>query len=80
MITLRKIAKIFLIVMICLVSLLTLVWGGLNALKFVIYSDYYDIEENVCINPGLGDGFVCQGICVLENDDPYNSKLENIFI
>lgn len=79
MIILRKIAKIFLIALLCLIALLTLVWGGLNLLKFAIYSDYYGIEESVCVNPGLRDGFVCQGICVLEKEDFYNSTLEDKF-
>jgi hypothetical protein len=37
-------------------------------LKFAIYSDYYSIESTLCDNPGLSDGFVCQGICALENE------------
>lgn len=41
-----------------------LVVGGLNLAKFAIYMEYYSIETNVCKNPGLSDGFVCQGICV----------------
>ena len=37
-------------------------WGGANYAKFWVYNDYYKIESNVCVNPGLDDGFVCQGI------------------
>ncbi len=49
----------------CIVILLVVIAFilGLNGLKFLIYSDYYKIESDVCINPGLNDGFVCQGIC-----------------
>lgn len=39
---------------------------ALNLLKFAIYPDYYAIKTDICINPGLGDGFVCQGICEYE--------------
>ena len=49
--------------------LLLLTVGGLNLLKPVIYGDYYAIKEDVCQNPGLSDGFVCQGICVLEEQE-----------
>ena len=44
-------------------ALLLLVWGGLNVAKFFIYSDYYGMKTDICRNPGLSDGFVCQGIC-----------------
>lgn len=77
---LKKISKIALIVLCCLIAFILVIFGGFNALKFAIYSEYYGIRENICINPGLGDGFVCQGICALEQEDPYNSKLEDIII
>ena len=76
----RKILRITFIVIVCLTAVITLAWGGFNAFKFFIYGDYYSIKENVCINPGLGDGFVCQGICVLEKEDPYNDKFEDLII
>ena len=44
-----------------------LLWGGANYAKFWVYNDYYKIESNVCVNPGLDDGFVCQGICAAED-------------
>lgn len=49
-----------------ILALILLVWGGLNLVKFPLYSDYYAIKDNVCTNPGLSDGFVCQGICVVD--------------
>ena len=55
--------KIILIVLASVLGLVLLVLGGLNIAKFVIYPDYYGMKTNVCTNPGLGDGFVCQGIC-----------------
>ncbi|MBR2871266.1 MAG: hypothetical protein IKB98_07830 [Clostridia bacterium] len=66
---LKKTGKIALIILIVLASLFLLIFGGFNALKFAIYSDYYSIKENVCKNPGLSDGFVCQGICAVEEQD-----------
>ncbi len=41
---------------------------GLNIAKHFIYSDYYSIKTDVCKNPGLNDGFVCQGIAVSEEN------------
>lgn len=56
-----------------------------NLAKFLIYDDYYKIESNICVNPGLDDGFVCQGVCVSEErgkilisgymDDQSNSRI-----
>ena len=54
--------KVALIVLIAIVGLLVLVLGGLNLAKFAIYKDYYSVKTDVCTNPGLSDGFVCQGI------------------
>ena len=66
-ILIKKILKIALTVLAALLSLVIVVWGTLNILKFAIYSDYYSIESTLCDNPGLSDGFVCQGICALED-------------
>ena len=52
-----------------LICLFGLVLGGVNAAKFLIYSEYYSIESNLCINPGLNDGFICQGISVIDSED-----------
>ena len=67
-ILIKKILKIALTVLAALLSLVIVVWGTLNILKFAIYSDYYSIESTLCDNPGLSDGFVCQGICALEDE------------
>ena len=63
---LAKILGIFLAAVLCLALILV---GGLNLAKFPIYSEYYSIEETLCTNPGLNDGFVCQGICVSEENE-----------
>ena len=65
---LRKIAKIALIALSSIVGLVLLALGGLNVAKFIIYDDYYEIEDAVCKNPGLSDGFVCQGIAASESN------------
>lgn len=65
----RKIFKVSLLIICSIVTLFVLVWGGLNIFKFAIYSEYFSIKENVCKNPGLGDGFVPQGIAVSDNED-----------
>ena len=57
---------IFIAAVLCLALLLV---GGLNIAKFPIYSEYYLMEETLCTNPGINDGFVCQGICVSEEND-----------
>lgn len=67
-ILIKKILKIALTVLLSLLALVIVIWGVLNILKFAIYSDYYSIESTLCDNPGLSDGFVCQGICALEDE------------
>lgn len=57
---------IFILAVLCLILV---VIGGLNLAKFPIYSEYYSMEETLCTNPGLNDGFVCQGICVSEENE-----------
>ena len=56
---------ILIVAILCLALLLV---GGLNIAKFPIYSEFYSMEETLCTNPGLDDGFVCQGICVSEEN------------
>lgn len=57
---------IFILAVLCLALVVV---GGLNLAKFPIYSEYYSMEETLCTNPGLNDGFVCQGICVSEENE-----------
>ena len=68
-----------------IVLIAALLFGGLSLGKFAIYNEYYNMESNVCVNPGLNDGFVCQGVCVSEEngkvlvcgymDDKSNSRV-----
>lgn len=52
-----------------IISLALIVVILFNVLKFPIYGEYFAIKEDICINPGLNDGFVCQGIAASEKDD-----------
>lgn len=65
----KKIGKGICIALAAVLALALLVVGGLNVAKFFIYSDYYEMHDNLCVNPGLGDGFVCQGIAVADAQD-----------
>ena len=65
----KKIGKIALITVLSLIGVFAGAIGGLNVAKFAIYSEYYSIKENICKNPGLNDGFVCQGIAVSEENN-----------
>lgn len=67
--TLMKVLKICAFVLGGLVALVVVFLGVLNLLKFAIYSEYYSAKTNVCRNPGLSDGFVCQGITVHGNEE-----------
>lgn len=68
---------------VILLGLLLVVGGNIG--KFAIYNEYYNMESNVCVNPGLGDGFVCQGVAASEAngkilvcgymDDKSNSRI-----
>ena len=73
----KKLIKIIILVGILLVVFIPIATpfilvggalGGLNIAKFGIYSEYYSIRENVCKNPGLNDGFVCQGIAITDDE------------
>ncbi len=49
--------------------------GGLNAVKFAVYKEYYNAEETLCRIPGLNDGFIPQAICENAN---YNSESQYV--
>lgn len=65
---LKKIVKTFLLSIGGLLLLVALVIGGLNIMKFAIYNEYYSLEKAICRNPGLNDGFVCQGLSAYEDE------------
>jgi len=64
-----KIGKLIMFVIIGILALILVTIIGLNIAKYFIYSDYYSIKTDICKNPGLNDGFVCQGIAVSEEDN-----------
>lgn len=66
---LRIIITAFVAFVVSIVSLVAVVFVGLNVAKFAIYSDFYNLKSDVCENPGLNDGFVPQGIAVLDDHD-----------
>lgn len=63
---LKILRNILLFLLSAALALVLLVWGGLNIAKYAIYPDYYAAKSNICTNPGLNDGFICQGIAVDE--------------
>jgi hypothetical protein len=74
-------SKVIVGIVTCVLSL----WLAISLGKFIIYGEYFSIESNVCVNPGLGDGFVCQGVAASEAngkilvcgymDDKSNSRI-----
>jgi len=64
-----KIGKLIMFVIIGILALILVTIIGLNIAKHFIYSDYYSIKTDMCKNPGLNDGFVCQGIAVSEENN-----------
>ncbi|MBO5110931.1 MAG: hypothetical protein J6D21_09470 [Clostridia bacterium] len=65
----KKAGKLLGIALAAVLALAVAVIGGLNVAKFILYRDYYRAETAVCKNPGLNDGFVCQGIAVADGED-----------
>lgn len=63
----KRIGIISAIALGSVIFLADLLIGGINIAKFAIYPDYYEIKTDLCKNPGLSDGFVCQGICAYED-------------
>lgn len=64
----KAFGKIFVGIIGCLVGLILIALLSLNIAKYFIYSDYYEMKSDVCKNPGLSDGFVCQGITSAEDE------------
>ncbi len=61
---LRLVLKIVIITGAAVLALVVVGILGLNAAKYAVYSEYYGIKTDICKNPGLYDGFVCQGVAV----------------
>ncbi|MBQ8850437.1 MAG: hypothetical protein IJ011_08920 [Clostridia bacterium] len=71
----KKILKKLILIAISIIggilAFVIVAWGVLSIAKYPIYWDYYEMKSNVCENPGLNDGFVCQGICAYEEDGKF---------
>ena len=65
----KGIAQTLLTIVLLAIFIFMLTVLGLNCAKFLIYPDYYPRVESVCKNPGLNDGFVCQGIGAVDGED-----------
>ncbi len=63
--------KTILIILASLMCLIFVVWSGLNLTKYAIYDYYYSIKSDMCLNPGLNDGFIPQGIAAVEENEIY---------
>lgn len=81
----KLIKRILNIINFVILSLI-LFLGILNVFKFILYNNYYSIEKSVCINPGLNDGAIPQGIAVDEKNDViytsayFSNKASRIYI
>lgn len=58
--------KVILGFFIGIISIVVLFVGGLNVLKFAIYSNYYGMSKTFAKNPGLNDGYITQGVAISE--------------
>ena len=71
--TMDKFTKKSIIIIISIIggilAFLLFTWGVLSLAKYPLYWDYYEMKTNLCENPGLKDGFVCQGICAYEEGE-----------
>lgn len=65
----KMIAKICAAALLAALGLAVAAVVGLNVAKFALYREYYAAESALCKNPGLNDGFICQGIAAVENAD-----------
>ena len=65
----KTLGKIFAGILLAVIALVVVAIAGLNLAKFAIYHDYYAVESAVCKNPGLNDGFICQGIAAVDGKD-----------
>ncbi len=67
----KKILQVLGITLLTILALILLVFGSLHVAKFFIYPDYYSFRTNASSIPGLGDGFVPQGLGYDRASDTY---------
>ncbi len=63
--------KILISILITLLSLVVLVWGGLAIARLVLYPEYLANTEKACAIPNIHKGFTPQGLCYDEESDTY---------
>ncbi len=63
---LKKLLIVIVSVICGILAFVLCAWGVLFLVKYPLYWDYYEMKSDLCENPGLNDGFVCQGICAYE--------------
>ena len=68
---LKWILKLICILLVSVIALFLLAWGGLNVAKVAIYPDYYNLGEQVSKIPALNDGFVPLGLDYDPQTDTY---------
>jgi hypothetical protein len=61
--------KILWKLLVAVLGLAVLAIAVLNVAKFALYHEYYGMKTDICKNPGLRDGFMCQGIAASEEND-----------
>ena len=54
---------------VAILLIVFLIFSIFNASKFLIYKDYFSIRKDICINQGLNDNYVPQGIGYDFRDD-----------
>lgn len=52
-----------------IIGLLLLIVVVGNSLKAIMFNEYFRANDTLCVNPGLSDRFVPQGVCVSEEND-----------
>lgn len=66
---LKLIGKIVGILVSTSLILILVLFSIFNVFKFVYFNDFYSIKQNIATNPGLNDGFVCQGIAQVDLEE-----------
>ncbi len=67
----HSVLRILLIFITTVLTLVFVLWSGLNLLKYRIYDYYYSLETDICMNPGLNDDFIPQGLAAIEDRGVY---------
>ena len=66
---LKIIGKTIVGIISMVITLVLIVFITLNVGKYLIYNEYFSMRTDLCENPGLNDGFVCQGVAVIDDEE-----------